>query len=163
MNDACSGCLARKSIAMPQLASVSNCSWDAYQAPEGCWLLICYIREQERDMAMYFHKCIHASILVPPITHLDAWWPRSRIVQLNIEWMHMKTKQNLDSIMDNPECRWLGNWDTFRHSEYETYLVSRARANSYPKHNAICMTCMNATKIQPSIHTAMRWHTQCPR
>ena len=36
------------------------------------------------------------------------------------------------------------------------YLVSRARANSYPEHDAICMTCMNATKIQPSMLNAMK-------
>ena len=66
-----------------------------------------------------------------------------------------------NSIMDDPECRRLGNWDMFRHSEYGTYLVSRARANSYPEHNAICMTCMNATKIQPNMHNVMKWHTRC--
>ena len=36
------------------------------------------------------------------------------------------------------------------------YLVSRARANSYSEHDAICMICMNATKIQPSMHNAMK-------
>ena len=56
------------------------------------------------------------------------------------------TKPN--SIMDDPEWRWVGNWDTFRHSEYEMHLVSRARANSYSEHDAICMTSMNVTKIQ---------------
>ena len=123
---------------------------------KGYWFLICCNREQERGMAMYFHKCMHASILVPPITHIDAWWPRGRIVKLYLEWMHMKTKLKPNSIMDNPECRWLGTWGTFRHSEYETSLVSRARANSYPKHNAISMPCMNATKIQPNMHDTMK-------
>ena len=65
----------------------------------------CCNREQERGIAMYFHKYMHASILVPPITHTEAWWPRSRIAQFNMEWMHMKTQQGLDSIMDNLECR----------------------------------------------------------
>ena len=102
----------------------------------------CCNREQERGIAMYFHKYMHASILVPPITHIDAWWPRSRIAQFNMKWMRMKTQLKPNSIMDNPECRWLGNWDTFRHSEYEMHLVSRARANSYPEHDAICMICM---------------------
>ena len=102
----------------------------------------CCNREQERGIAMYFHKYMHASILVPPITHTEAWWPRSRNAQLNIGWMHMKLQLKPNSIMGNPECRWLGNWDTFRHSEYEMYLVSRARANSYFGHNAICMICM---------------------
>ena len=119
-----------------------NIFWKARQAPEDCWILICCNREQKRGIAMYFHTCMHASILVPPITHLDEWWTRSRIAWLNMKWMHMKTQLKPNSIMDNPECRWLGNWDTFRHSEYETYLVSRVRVNSYPKHNAICMTCM---------------------
>ena len=35
-------------------------------------------------------------------------------------------------------------------------LVSCARANSYPEHDAISMICMNATKIQPSMHNAMK-------
>ena len=102
----------------------------------------CCNREQERGIAMYFHKYMHASILVPPITHTEAWWPRSRNAQFNIGCMHMKTQLKPNSIMGNPECRWLGNWDTFRHSEYEMYLVSRARANSYSGHDAICMICM---------------------
>ena len=32
----------------------------------------CCNREQERGIAMYFHRYMHASILVPPITHIDA-------------------------------------------------------------------------------------------
>jgi len=91
---------------------------------KGYWFLICYNREQEKGMAMYFHKCMHTSILVPPITHLDAWWPGSRIAWLNIEWMHIWTQQNLNSIMDNPECRWLG---------IETRFVTRStKRPSFP-------------------------------
>ena len=109
MNNAYPGCLCTEiHCDAPIRLCFAIIFWKARQAPEDCWFLICYNREQERGMEMYFHKCVHASILVPPITHLDAWWPRSRIALLNIEWMHMKTKQNLDSIMDNPECRRLG-------------------------------------------------------
>ena len=68
----------------------------------------CCNREQERGIAMYLHKYMHVSILVPPITHTEAWWPRSRNAQLNIGWMHMKLQLKPNSIMDNPECRWLG-------------------------------------------------------
>ena len=64
------------------------------------------------------------------------------------------TKPN--SIKGSPECRWLGNWDTFCHSEYEMHLVSRGRANSYTEHDAICLICMNATKIQPSMHYVVK-------
>ena len=78
------------------------------KALESCWFLVCCNREQERGMAKYFHICIHTSNRVPPITHLDAWWPRSRIARLNMEWMHIWTQQDRDSIMVDPECRWSG-------------------------------------------------------
>ncbi|KAF5932133.1 hypothetical protein HYC85_028304 [Camellia sinensis] len=43
--------LCEESLAMPQFASVCNCSWNACQAPEGCRFLICCNREQQRGMA----------------------------------------------------------------------------------------------------------------
>mgnify|MGYP003703367211 CR=1 FL=1 len=140
-DDACPNCLARKSIGMPRLASVYICSWNACQAPKVADSWFCCNREQERGIAMYLHRYMHVSNLVPPITHTEAWWPSGRIAQFNIGWMHLKIQLIPIFIMDNPECRWLGNWDTFRHSEYEMYLVSRARANSYSWQEAICMIC----------------------
>ena len=91
------------------------------QALEGCFLVCCN-REQEGGMAKYFYICMHASILVPPITHIDAWWPRSRNARLNMKWMHIKTQQTLNSIMHNPASQWLGIkprsviWSTNRRS-----------------------------------------------
>ncbi|GMP36126.1 hypothetical protein CsSME_00008342 [Camellia sinensis var. sinensis] len=46
-------------LAMPRFASVCNYSWDAGQALEGCRFLICCNRDQQRDMAKYFHICMH--------------------------------------------------------------------------------------------------------
>ena len=112
---------------------------------------------------MYFHKCMHASILVPPITHLDAWWARSRIVQLNIEWMHIKSQLKPNSIMDNPECRRQG---------IETRSVTRStKRTSFPVLGLtpIPSTMQYAwhawmqTKIQPNMHNVMKWYTRCTR
>ena len=145
MNDVCLGCLARKSTGMPQLASVCNVFRNACPTPKSCWFFIWLQQRAGKGHSNVFHKYMHASILVPPITHLDAWWSRSRFAQLNIGWMRMNATIKPNSIMDDPECRWLGNWDPFRRSEYETCLVSRARANSYPEHDAICMICMKCS------------------
>ena len=111
-------------------------------SPKSCWFFVLLQQRAGKGHSNVIHKYMHASILVPPITHTEAWWPRSRNAQLNMGWMHMKLQLKPNSIMDNPECRWLGNWDTFRHSEYEMYLVSCARVNSYSGHDALCMTCM---------------------
>ena len=108
----------------------------------------CCNREQERGIAMYFHKYMHASILVPPITHTEAWWPRSRIAQFNIGWMHMKTQQKPNSIVDDPECRWLG---------IETRSVTRSTKHTsfpvpglthIPDTMQYAWYAWNATKIQ---------------
>ena len=112
MSDACPGCFVRKSNAMPQLASVCYCSWDACQASEGCWLLICCNRAQERGMVKYFHICMHAypsgSVVLDPraSNHASQCMMAEEsncATQYRMNAYENTTRPN--TILDNPECR----------------------------------------------------------
>ena len=157
-------CLARKSLTMSRFASVCNFSWNTCQAPEGCWFLICCNREQQRGMAKYFHICMHdyssGSVVLDPRATNYA----SRCMMA--EESNSMTQYEMNAHMDTTRPRLhhgysgvsaTGNWDTFRHSGYETSLVSRAWANSYPKHYAICLICMNAIILCNLAYT-MLWN-----
>ena len=134
------------------------------EAPKDCRFLICCNREQERGMAMYFHICMldysSGSVVLDPRATNRA----SRCMMA--EESNCMTQYGMNAHINTTRPRlhhgWsgvsvTGNWDTFRHSKYETSLVSRARANSYPKHNAIYMTSMNAI-LTYNLAYAMLWN-----
>ena len=123
----------------------------------------CYNREQERGMTMYFHKCMHVSILVPPITYIDAWWPRSRIAQLNMKWMHMKIQQNLTPswIIRSVGDLGIETRSVTRSTERTSFPVPGL--TPIPNTMQYAWHAWNATKIQPNMQNATKWHTRCTR
>ena len=108
----------------------------------------CCNREQERVIAMYFHKYMHTSILVPPITHLEAWWPRSRIAQFNMGWMLMKTQRDLTPSW---MIRRGGDWGIELHSVTRSMKCTSfpvPRLTPIPNTMQYAWYAWNATKIQ---------------
>ena len=103
----------------------------------------CCNREQERGIVMYLHRYMHASILVPPITHTEAWWPRSRIAQFKMGWMHMKTQRDLTPSW---MIRSVGDWGIEIHS-----IHTQGLGMVYVQHEVI--------HIRAYIMQWMKWDT----
>ena len=108
MNDVCLGCLARKSTGMPQLASVSQLFLES--APSSGRLLILDLLQQRAGKG-------HGNVFSQMYACLDPRATNHAYRCIMAEESNCTTQYRMNahinttrpmSIIDNPECRWLG-------------------------------------------------------